>query len=80
MEIKEADLKKKLEYYSSDEYVEKVAREKLLLQKEGETVVSIPSDLIMSQSSDTESQFEENNKTPGKSIWERLMELLRSKP
>ncbi|MEK9171263.1 MAG: septum formation initiator family protein, partial [Patescibacteria group bacterium] len=38
LEIKEADLKKKLEYYSSDEYVEKVAREKLLLQKEGETV------------------------------------------
>lgn len=79
LEIKEADLKKKLEYYSSDEYVEKVAREKLLLQKEGETVVSIPADLILSQSSDTEPQIEEKNKTQGKSIWERLMELFKNK-
>ena len=42
LEVKEAELKKKLKYYNSDEYVEKMAREKLLLQKEGETVISLP--------------------------------------
>lgn len=35
----EVDLQKRLEYYRSDEYVEKIARDKLLMGKEGEEVV-----------------------------------------
>lgn len=79
LEIKETDLKKKLEYYSSDEYVEKVAREKLLLQKEGETVVSIPAGLSLSQSIDIESQVEEKNRPPEHSILEKFVDLFRNK-
>lgn len=38
----EQDLEKQKEYYQSDEYVEKIAREKLMLGKEGEEVVILP--------------------------------------
>ncbi len=89
LEIKEAELKKKLEYYNSDEYVEKMAREKLLLQKEGETVILIPQEQNQDQSfpqsgiplrgTNMESIVEEKNKPPEPSIWERLMELFRNK-
>lgn len=79
LEVKEAELKKKLEYYSSDEYVEKIAREKLLLQKEGETVVLLPSGQNQDQSSDIKSQNEEKNKQSEPSIWERLVGLFRNK-
>jgi len=79
LEIKEADLKKQLEYYRSDEYVEKMAREKLLLQKEGETVVILPPGQNQDQSSDIKSQSEEENKPVEQSIWERLIELFRNK-
>lgn len=43
LEQKEVELKGELRYYQSDEYVEKIAREKLLLGKEGETVLLLPS-------------------------------------
>lgn len=43
LEQQEVELKGQLRYYQSDEYVEKIAREKLLLGKEGETVLLLPS-------------------------------------
>ena len=79
LEVKEAELKKQLEYYRSDDYVEKMAREKLLLQKEGETVISLPSEQNKDQSSDIKSQSEEENKPPEPSVWQRLVELFRNK-
>ena len=79
LEIEEAELKKKLEYYRSDEYVEKVAREKLLLQKEGETVILLPQGQNQDQSLNIKDQnYEDNNKTEP-SIWQRLVELFRNK-
>lgn len=39
---KEVELKRQLEYFHSDEYVEKIARDKLLMAKEGETVLILP--------------------------------------
>lgn len=79
LEIKEVELKKKLEYYSSDEYVEKMAREKLLLQKEGETVIILPSPQNEIQNSSLKDQSEAGNKHEEPSIWERLTELFRDK-
>lgn len=91
LEVKEAELKKKLEYYSSDEYVEKMAREKLLLQKEGETVIILPSPQNEIQNSNIparsgyaagvaggkdQREGEENKES---SIWERLVGLFRNK-
>jgi len=78
LEAKEAELKKQLEYYLSDDYVEKMAREKLLLQKEGETVISFPSEFSQDQSSDIKSQSEEDNKKIQPSVWERLIKLFDS--
>ena len=79
LEVEEAELKKKLEYYRSDEYVEKVAREKLLLQKEGETVILLPQGQNQDQSLNIKDQnYEDNNKTEP-SIWQRLVELFRNK-
>ena len=79
LEIKEKELKKKLEYYNSDEYVEKIAREKLLLQKAGETVILLPQGENQDQSSNMKSQVEEENKPPEPSIWQKLIELFRNK-
>ena len=42
LKLKEEELKKQLEYYQSDEYVEKIARDKLLLAKPGETILLLP--------------------------------------
>ncbi|HCM37155.1 MAG: hypothetical protein UV61_C0001G0079 [Candidatus Gottesmanbacteria bacterium GW2011_GWB1_43_11] len=44
-----AALKSKLQEVESPEFIEKQAREKLNLQKEGEVVVVLPKDLIRSQ-------------------------------
>ena len=79
LEIKETELKKKLEYYNSDEYVEKIAREKLLLQKAGETVILLPQGENQDQSSNMKSQVEEENKPPEQSIWQKLIELFHNK-
>jgi len=79
LEVKEAELKKQLEYYRSDDYVEKIAREKLLLQKEGETVILLPQEQNQDQSLNIKDQnYEDNNKTEP-SIWQRLVELFRNK-
>ncbi|MBI5356598.1 septum formation initiator family protein [Candidatus Collierbacteria bacterium] len=79
LEVKEADLKKQLEYYRSDEYVEKIAREKLLLQKEGETVVVLPLGQNVIQNSNLKTQNFEENQQKEQSIWERLMDILQNK-
>lgn len=42
LEKQKEELQEQLEYYSSDEYVEKIAREKLMLGKAGETVYILP--------------------------------------
>ena len=70
LEAKEVELKKQLEYYRSDEYVEKMAREKLLLQKEGETVILLPEQ-------QSEGQSEEENKQTELSIWQKWVRLIR---
>lgn len=49
LEQKEVELKGELRYFQSDEYVEKITREKLLLGKEGETVLLLPT-IFSSQS------------------------------
>lgn len=88
LEIKEAELKKQLEYYRSDGYVEKMAREKLLLQKEGETTILLPEQQNKDQNfpqsgiplrgTNIEPQTEEKNRLSKQSIWERLTELFLS--
>lgn len=42
LEKQKEELQKQLQYYQSDEYVEKIAREKLMLGKVGETVYILP--------------------------------------
>jgi cell division protein FtsB len=42
LQQKQVELKRQLEYFRSDEYVEKIARDKLLLAKPGETVLILP--------------------------------------
>ncbi len=42
LERKQVELKQQLEYFRSDEYVETIARDKLLLAKPGETVLLLP--------------------------------------
>lgn len=79
LEVKEEELKKKLEYYNSEEYVEKMAREKLLLQKEGETTILLPVQQNEIQNSNIKIQNEEDNKQKEPPIWERLVELFRNK-
>ena len=79
LEAKEVELKKQLEYYRSDEYVEKIAREKLLLRKEGETVILLPQGQNQDQSSNMKSQVEEENKPTEPSIWQKLIELFHNK-
>lgn len=44
LQQKQVELKQRLEYFRSDEYVEKIARDKLLLAKPGETVLILPKD------------------------------------
>lgn len=46
LEVKNKELKSKLKQIKSPEYVEKVARDKLGLAREGETVVVIPQEKI----------------------------------
>lgn len=79
LEAREVELRKQLEYYRSDEYVEKIAREKLLLQKEGETVILLPQGQNQDQSSNIKVQKEEGSKQVESSIWQRLVELFRNK-
>lgn len=59
LEQQEADVQKKLAYYQSDEYVEKIAREKLLLGKADETVIVVPT---------TYQQDNQNEEPPKKSL------------
>ena len=91
LEVKEAELKKQLEYYRSDDYVEKMAREKLLLQKEGETTIllpvqqneiqnSLPADATHQalQAGNLKDQNDKENQQTEQSIWQRLVELFGS--
>jgi cell division protein FtsB len=55
LEQKEVELRGQLRYFQSDEYVEKIAREKLLLGKEGETVLLLPT-IFLSQPPITDRQ------------------------
>ena len=50
LQQQEVDLKGQLNYYQSDEYIEKIAREKLLLGKEGETMLVLPTGLSVEKS------------------------------
>lgn len=49
LQQKQVELKQQLEYFRSDEYVEKIARDKLLLAKEGETVLILPQEMKNSE-------------------------------
>jgi len=45
LEKKRALLKEKKEYYQSEEFIEEIARNKLNMSKEGETIVILPEDI-----------------------------------
>ena len=68
LRAKNEDLKKRLEYIESDEFVEKEAREKLNMAKEEETVVILPEKLEIR---DFESGSREEN-LPNWQQWLRL--------
>lgn len=74
LEQKEVELKGQLRYYQSDEYVEKIAREKLLLGKEGETVFLLPTGVISDKSSEFRVQGEDmKDKEPFWKRWARKL-------
>ncbi len=65
-----ADLKKRLEYVNSNEFIEEEARNKLFLVKPGESGVIIPKDLIATN---------DPKKVENKAVWEEWIELFVGK-
>lgn len=53
-------LQESLEYFSSDNYQEKLAREQLGLKKDGEIVINFPSGGVISQPSESEPEPQSN--------------------
>ena len=71
LEKKEEELKKQLAYYQSDEYVEKIAREKLMLGKPGEEVILLPkADQPLAEMNTNEGQ---NKNIP---LWKRVLKFI----
>ncbi len=60
LEQKNLDLEQSLQYFSSDPYKEKLAREQLGLQKEGEIVINFPKIAEQVQSPNDSSQNQNN--------------------
>lgn len=71
LEVKNEELKKQLEYVKSAEFLEKEAREKLGLAREGETVVILPEN-IEEIIGANQSQISENQEMPN---WKRWLNL-----
>lgn len=83
LEQKEVELKGELRYFQSDEYAEKIAREKLLLGKEGETVLLLPTGVGSDQSSDLRPEFrsrefrvQEDDKKQDIPFWKKWLKKL----
>ena len=72
LEHKQVELKQQLKYYQSDEYVEKIARDKLLLAKEGETVLLLPKSQTQNNQQLTISNQQSFDDLPNWQKWARL--------
>lgn len=57
LEQKNQDLAQSLQYFASDSYKEKLAREQLGLKKEGELVINFPANLNLNNSAISEKQL-----------------------
>lgn len=66
---KNQELKTNLEAVKSDAFIEKIARDKLGLAKEGETVVVLPSEEILKQISPQSKEEEESLPDPNWKKW-----------
>lgn len=78
LEQKELDLRRQLADYQSDEYVEKIARDKLLWGKEGETIVLLPAAEAVDSGEDplfSAHQTDSNPPLPNWKKWARLFGL-----
>lgn len=71
LQIKNEELKRQLEYVKSAEFLEKEAREKLGLAREGEVVVILPENLE-ELISGNQSQISENQQIPNWKKWLKL--------
>ena len=68
----ERELRKQLEYFQSDEYVEKIARDKLLLAKPGETVLLLPKSQTQNNQQLTISNQQSFDDLPNWQKWAKL--------
>lgn len=78
LEQKELDLKRQLVYYQSDEYIEKIARDKLLWSKEDESIIILPKDAAQEPSEDLlflTSQRESETNIPNWRKWLKLFDF-----
>ncbi|PJE67272.1 hypothetical protein COU95_03305 [Candidatus Shapirobacteria bacterium CG10_big_fil_rev_8_21_14_0_10_40_9] len=71
LQIKNEELKKQLEYVKSAEFLEKEAREKLGLAREGEVVVILPEN-VEELISANQPQISENQEEPNWKKWLKL--------
>lgn len=65
-------LVEELKYVQSEEFVEKEARDKLGLGKEGETIVVLPQDLIEKKVDKVKKEQEEQEKIPNWQQWKEV--------
>lgn len=66
------DLAEELKYVQSEEFVEKEARDKLGMGKEGETIVVLSQDLIEKEVAKVKKEQEEPEKIPNWQQWKEV--------
>lgn len=66
---KNEELAGELKYVRSDEFIEKEARDKLGMGKEGETIVVVPKDLIEREVEEARKEKEVPEKVPNWKLW-----------
>lgn len=72
-EAEQVELKQQLEYFRSDEYVETIARDKLLMAKPDETVLILPSETSPIQNSAF--NIQNSPAEPDLPNWQKWMKL-----
>lgn len=66
---KNEELAERLRYVQSDEFIEREARDKLRMGKEGETIVVVPKDVIEKEVERVKKEKERPEKIPNWRLW-----------
>jgi cell division protein FtsB len=73
-QVRHEELEKKLEEVQKEEYIEKVIRDELNMQKEGETVVVLQDSFMVDSGTEQETKVPDEKK---KQNWEKWLDLVR---